>query len=62
METRASIPLDAIRRPRNTSIWKLETKLAQPIPIRAENLQSISLAIRTEQAQASSAVTSTLVV
>jgi hypothetical protein len=26
-KTRASIPLDAIRRPRNTSIWKLEAAL-----------------------------------
>ena len=26
-ETRASIPLDAIRRPRGTSIWKLEAAL-----------------------------------
>jgi len=26
-ETRASIPLDAIRRPRNTPIWKLEASL-----------------------------------
>ena len=26
-ETKASIPLDAIRRPRNTSIWKLEASL-----------------------------------
>jgi hypothetical protein len=26
-ETRASIPLDAIRRPRDTAIWKLEAAL-----------------------------------
>ena len=26
-ETRASLPLDAIRRPRNTPIWKLEAAL-----------------------------------
>jgi hypothetical protein len=26
-ETRASIPLDAIRRPRDAPIWKLETAL-----------------------------------
>jgi hypothetical protein len=26
-ETRASIPLDAVRRPRNTPIWKLEAAL-----------------------------------
>jgi hypothetical protein len=26
-ETKASIPLDAIRRPRNTPIWKLEASL-----------------------------------
>ena len=26
-ETKASIPLDAIRRPRNTPVWKLEASL-----------------------------------
>jgi hypothetical protein len=30
-ETKSSIPLDAIRRPRNTPIWKLEASLKMPI-------------------------------
>jgi hypothetical protein len=30
-ETRASIPLDAVHRPRNTPIWKLEAALKCPV-------------------------------
>ena len=38
-KTRASLPLDAIRRPRSTPIWKLESSLKVPLmqegPLRA---------------------------
>src|SRR6201989_3266798 len=30
-ETKASIPLDAIRRPRDTPLWKLEASLKMPV-------------------------------
>ena len=42
-KTRASLPLDAIRRPRSTRIWKLEASYAPPVHmIRLTETQEIA--------------------